>query len=100
MEDDASAREAAVLRAAGGAEQAPHGAASRLPLPAPPQAHLHPRRQEAQDLGVQGAHTQSAGGDETVLDGGGSTPAGAVEHQLIGYLCYLKKAYCDLSHQK
>ncbi len=52
MEDDASAREAAVLRAAGGAEQAPHGATPRLPLPAPPQAHLHPRRQEAQDLGV------------------------------------------------
>jgi hypothetical protein len=68
VEDDASAREAVVLRAAGGAEQATHGAASGLPLPAPPQAHLHPRRQEAQDLGVQGAHTQSEGGDEAVLD--------------------------------
>jgi hypothetical protein len=82
MEDDASARETVVLRAAGGAEQAPYGAASRLPLPAPTQAHLHPRRQEAQDLGVQSAHTQSEGGDETVLDGGGSTSAGTVKQDI------------------
>ena len=88
VEGNAGGGEAALLRAAGGAEQAPHGAAPRLPLPPAAQAHLHRGREEAEDLRVQGAHTEPEGGDEAVLDRGGQAADGPVKDGIM-YPCHL-----------
>ena len=76
LEGDDQRAEAAVLRGAVASEQAAHGGAPRVPVPAAAQAHLHRRRQEAAHLRVQGADAAAAAGDaQSLVSGRHGRPA-------------------------
>lgn len=67
MEGHVQLGEAAILRGAVSAEQAAHGEAPGLPVPAPAQAHLHRGRQEAPHLRVQVPHEGPKARDEELV---------------------------------